>query len=521
MVTVAPTTPALAPRVPRTAGASVCGVSHERDGLPNQDALAVWQGGADSAGLIVAAVADGHGGARHFRSAVGSRLAVNAAVEATRRIASEWESADPARQAHIASTDLPVAIVTEWLDQVRQHLASHPMSAAESQALESESASGEKTQLDPTFAYGATLITALVTRRQMLLLQVGDGDALLVGPDGRAWRPIPPDGRLTGEFTTSLCRPGAQADFRNAVVELDNPGASLLLLATDGYSNSFRTEGDFLQVGTDLLQMVRQQGVIRVEKQLPQILEHASTNGSGDDITLALVYLGEPGQRARDSLHAPPSSVRPSELRAELASLRSQFQRYKAMVATVAVIAVVALVWAFRGEIERLPFGARTAGPHAAGPAVDLPSLPVPGTDKPPGKDKSAPKDKPPAKDKPGKVSDSGSGAEPKAVVSISARRAAQAVKITGSVTLNGAAQGQCSAQETLSGPGFPNLGTASEDVGNAGSDGKPVQLDAVSLAAPKDAKQRKAFDSPEARASIQVTCNGKAIASATVRVEK
>jgi serine/threonine protein phosphatase PrpC len=509
MVTVAPTTPAVASRVARTAGASVCGVTHERDGLPNQDALAVWQGGADGAGLIVAAVADGHGGARHFRSAVGSRLAVNAAVEATRRFAPEWESADPARQAQIASSDLPVAIVTEWLDQVRQHLASHPLSAAERQALESESASGEKVQVDPTFAYGATLITALVTRRQMLLLQVGDGDALLVGPDGRAWRPIPPDRRLTGEFTTSLCRPGAQADFRNALVELDNPGASLLLLATDGYSNSFRTEGDFLQVGTDLLQMVRQQGVARVEKQLPQILEHASTNGSGDDITLALVYLGEPGQRARDSLHAAPSSARPSELRAELASLRSQFQRYKAMVAAVAVIAVVALVWAFRGEIRRLPSGSRATGPHAAGPVVDLPSLPTPS------------KDKPPAKDTPGQVSDSGSGAEPKAVVSISARRAPQAVKITGSVTLTGAAEGQCSAQETLSGPGFPNLGSASAEVGNADSDGKPVQLNPVSLAAPKDAKQRKAFDSPEAKASIQVTCDGKAIASATVRVEK
>jgi serine/threonine protein phosphatase PrpC len=499
VVTVAPTTPALAPRAARTAGASVCGVSHARDGLPNQDALAFWQDGTD--GVIVAAVADGHGGARHFRSAVGSHLAVNAAVEATRRVASEWGSADPIRQAQIASSELPAAIVTEWLERVRQHLADHPMSAAESQALESASDTGEKLQADPAFAYGATLIAALVTRRQALLLQVGDGDAVLVGADGRSWRPIPPDGRLTGEFTTSLCRPGAQADFRSAIVELDSRGASLLMLATDGYSNSFRTEGDFLQVGTDLLQMVRQQGVGRVEKQLPQILEHASTNGSGDDITLALVYLGEPGQRARDSLQAVSSSVRPSELRAELASLRSQFQRYKATVATIAVIALVALVWAFRAEIQRTPSGSRASGPALAGPAVDLPTLPAP------------------RKDKPGQVSDSGSGAEPKAVVSISARRAAQAVKISASVTLSGASQGQCTAQETLSAPGFPNLGSASEELGEPPGDGQPIQLKPVSVTAPKDAKQRKAFDSPEAKASIQLTCDGKAIASAAVRV--
>ena len=290
-----PTTPALMPRIARAAGASVCGVSHTRDGLVNQDALAMWQAGARERACVVAAVADGHGGARHFRSAKGSRFAVNAAVNAMRRIAAEWEAADREKQTLIATSTLPEAIVADWSEQVHRHLESALISDAEWQALESNAGEDARKQVqaEPTLAYGATLIAALVTSRQILLLQVGDGDAVLVAPDGTAWHPIPADGRLTGEFTTSICRAGAAADFRHSIVAFDGT-ASLLILATDGYCNSFRTSADFLQVGTDLLQMVRLEGLSEVEKQLPQILEHASANGSGDDITVALVSLGEP-----------------------------------------------------------------------------------------------------------------------------------------------------------------------------------------------------------------------------------
>ncbi|MDQ3699739.1 MAG: protein phosphatase 2C domain-containing protein, partial [Chloroflexota bacterium] len=64
----------------RVVGTSVRGASHRRHGLPNQDALRWWP----ESGLgppLVLAVADGHGSAKCFRSDVGSRLAVAAAVE--------------------------------------------------------------------------------------------------------------------------------------------------------------------------------------------------------------------------------------------------------------------------------------------------------------------------------------------------------------------------------------------------------------------------------------------------------
>jgi serine/threonine protein phosphatase PrpC len=371
----------------RAVGASVCGVSHTRDGLPNQDALAISHAAAHERRCVVAAVADGHGGPRHFRSATGARFAVDAATDTLRGFAAEWEAASPEKQQQLASTTLPEAIVADWSARVRRHLEAQPIQDAEWATLESHAgvAGREHVEAEPAFAYGATLIAALVTSRHILLLQVGDGDAMLVAPDGKAWHPIPKDARLTGEFTTSICRSNAEQDFRHAIVTADGT-ASLLMLATDGYSNSFRTDADFLQVGTDVLQMVRQDGVRGVEQQLPRILADASANGSGDDITVALIYLGEPEPRVAGGRVSAHSTLRASEVRAELVSLRNQVQRFRTALAAVAVIAVVSLGWTFRAQLaalaESVGHGTPKTAPHEFTPGDGKPGDPKPGPPK-------------------------------------------------------------------------------------------------------------------------------------------
>src|SRR2546421_356438 len=60
-------------------------------------------------------------------------------------------------------------------------------------------------------------------------------------------------------------------------------------VSTDGYANSFRHEKDFLAVGSDLLAMIREEGLDEVASQLEGWLNDASEHGSGDDITLGLL----------------------------------------------------------------------------------------------------------------------------------------------------------------------------------------------------------------------------------------
>ena len=64
---------------------------------------------------------------------------------------------------------------------------------------------------------------------------------------------------------------------------------SLVLLSTDGYANSFRSDEDFLKIGQDYLEIIRQQGIASLAEELPAILTEATQQGSGDDITLAIL----------------------------------------------------------------------------------------------------------------------------------------------------------------------------------------------------------------------------------------
>ena len=61
----------------KVAHACVRGSSHRRSGLPNQDAAQCTVTPGPQGTVAVAVVSDGHGSPRHFRSQIGSSLAVS------------------------------------------------------------------------------------------------------------------------------------------------------------------------------------------------------------------------------------------------------------------------------------------------------------------------------------------------------------------------------------------------------------------------------------------------------------
>lgn len=289
-------------------GASVRGASHLREGSPNQDALLV----AERAGTCLALVADGHGGARHFRSATGARLAVEAAADVLQQLAPTFAHGDAAAQAQLAATELPVRIVEAWRERVHRDLAQAPLDGDELEKLRAAEGADAvaAVRADPQLAYGATLLAAATVGADGLVIaQIGDGDVLLVDAQGRTQRPLPADERLTGHMTTSICRAEAASDFRTTVVWTSAADAALLVLATDGYANSFRSDADFVKVGGDFLELLRHHGPAAVQQQLPDILAHASTHGSGDDITVAML-LAPLAALADDTATVPSTAKR-------------------------------------------------------------------------------------------------------------------------------------------------------------------------------------------------------------------
>ncbi|HZN35839.1 MAG TPA: PP2C family serine/threonine-protein phosphatase [Pirellulaceae bacterium] len=272
--------------------ASVCGASHARTGLPNQDAVKVVQDGGGLPAIL--AVSDGHGSAKCFRSHVGSQLAVDAAVAALDDFAT-GASEIPPEQIQASAALLPGAIVRRWRAAVAEHHAANPIGESELAALEPAAAVSARQALDrgdPFLIYGATLVSALLGPTWLLCLQLGDGEILTVSRGAaEVMQPIAVDESLIANETTSLCERDAEQNFRLHFRMLGDSTPALLLLATDGYPNSFETPAGFRQVASDLLGILDQDGAESVAQALPGWLEESSRLGSGDDVSVAILYL--------------------------------------------------------------------------------------------------------------------------------------------------------------------------------------------------------------------------------------
>jgi Protein phosphatase 2C len=286
----------------RAGGASVRGASHARAALPNQDALR-W---LPAPGALICALSDGHGSDKSFRSDLGALFAVQTALAVVPDALAQTVPAKPGALAE----RLPRIIVDAWQHAVEGHLAEAPFTEAEWARLSAKDGDAARAEVEAntTLAYGATFLLCVVTPEFILYAQLGDGDILLVSQDGSVTRPNwQADPRLFANETTSLCMPEAWGEMRVDVQPLAVPAGepshaarpdsspALILLATDGYANSFVDESAFVRVGGDLLAMVRTDGFESVRAGLPAWLEETSRLGSGDDITVGLVYRTQVG----------------------------------------------------------------------------------------------------------------------------------------------------------------------------------------------------------------------------------
>ena len=272
-------------------GRSVRGASHERAGQPNQDAIH-WLAEPSTGLPLILAVADGHGSHRYFRSETGARLAVETGAQVIydflvsqagvdnlsviKRTAEEW---------------LPKMLVRRWLEAVGEHTSAHPLSEDELKSLTMTRGAedGEAAQSNMALAYGATVLIVGVTESFILYMQLGDGEMLTVSDQGEVSKPLPADERLFANETTSLCAPDAWRDFRVCFQTLSHTSPAAILLATDGYPNSFRDETGFLQVGSDILEIIRTDGLDKVKDSMETWLMDSTRAGSGDDVTLGII----------------------------------------------------------------------------------------------------------------------------------------------------------------------------------------------------------------------------------------
>lgn len=279
----------------RVLGQSVRGAAHYRSGLPNQDAIH-WLPASGVGPSIIVGVSDGHGSPKSFRSDIGSRLAVEQSAWLVQDLLDGQP--DPTNLSAVKRTAedyLPREIVRRWQQIVQEHLAENPFTKQELTLVAEQQ--GEEARLkveqNPLLAYGATILIVLATQDFILYFQLGDGDILVVNDDGEVNRPLPKDERLFANETTSLCRSEAWRDVRFRFQALYGPPPAIMLLATDGYANSYRDDADFMQIGKDMLSIIKQDGIATLRDNLETWLSETTAAGSGDDITLGILYRTE------------------------------------------------------------------------------------------------------------------------------------------------------------------------------------------------------------------------------------
>jgi serine/threonine protein phosphatase PrpC len=274
-------------------GKSVRGSTHIRAELPNQDAIG-WQPASGAGPVVILALSDGHGSAKSFRSENGASFAIEAAIEEIRSLlAGQPDLTDLTAIKRTAEERLPREIVRHWAQMVKDHASQNPVTSEElEKAIQKSSTPVDREALEDNILlwYGTTIIIAVATASFIFFVQQGDGDILTVSDNDEVTRPMASDERLFANETLSLCDPEAWRDFRFAFQIVSDSPPALVLLSTDGYANSFTNQDEFLKVGPDLLRMVRNVGLGVVGEHLEGWLNESSGRGSGDDITLGLIY---------------------------------------------------------------------------------------------------------------------------------------------------------------------------------------------------------------------------------------
>lgn len=252
---------------------SVRGAMHEADGTGCQDSARVYIG----ADFAVAAVADGHGSEKHFRSAAGSEMATRVAIRSICDFRERNGGLDCIFTENPDNTARRIAanIICGWNSEIAAHFRAFPLNPQETEIFERHGGIADEVM------YGATLIVAAMTAEGCFGLQIGDGDFIALD-NGEMRSPMPVDTNLVGNLTTSLCDSDAIANFRYFYRRGAFDG---VMLSSDGLINSFGSVGDFMSFGRRVLNAVSDDSTAS----LAEHLHMRSRSGSRDDISIACI----------------------------------------------------------------------------------------------------------------------------------------------------------------------------------------------------------------------------------------
>ena len=269
---------------------SVIGASHTISKKPNQDCIRSKQYTDNNFGQVtIVALADGHGSDKYCRSDIGASVAVDVAID---EIVALLKFHPFSYHELSQLKKLPTIFVSSWREKVQKHY--HQVSLTEEELLILKNTSKEKPDKGnnfPFFLYGCTLLVICITDEHTIYIQLGDGDILCLDNKEKVYHPIKSNPELMANETYSMCMVNPEKYFiifsQKLTDDLQIP--ELIMLASDGYKNSFVTNEDFFKVANDYCKMFDSYLSKKIQENLSKFLSNTSMNGSGDDISIGLI----------------------------------------------------------------------------------------------------------------------------------------------------------------------------------------------------------------------------------------
>jgi serine/threonine protein phosphatase PrpC len=257
--------------------ASAIGNTHIKKGTPNQDSVHHWI--SDNNNFWIVALSDGHGSSSHYFSDVGSQNATKVAVQLYKE--SYCEALNVSESQFDIKQDLKKyfnEFYRLWSDACQLHHCQY-------HAEKSDSKSEVNFSLRP---YGCTICIAFTIRDSIAILNVGDSTVHIRNQSGFYSNFLVHDEAI-GEVTDSLCSSNAIELLQLNILP---KFSGLLLLSTDGVIKSLPNADDYPKIANYYFGLF-ESGATNVDlhKDLHEQLQNFAVHGSGDDSTMALVYI--------------------------------------------------------------------------------------------------------------------------------------------------------------------------------------------------------------------------------------
>ena len=278
------------------------GESHKATGKVCQD-YAICSVEKD---FSVAILSDGHGGARYFRSDIGSRTIVETVYKKIKDFVNNVDSDIFVNRPFTAVSALTTerkeenlrknsradeqlyqlfkSIIYEWRILVEKYTDENPFTDDELKQITSPH---DLHSIDKT--YGCTLMCYVRTLQYWFAFQIGDGKCFSFNGDGKWTEPIPWDERCFLNKTTSICDTDALSEFRYCY-EGNGDFPVAVFLASDGLDDSFGESSNQANFYIQILKLIVNTSNDMAQKEIEETLPQLSKIGSRDDMSVACIY---------------------------------------------------------------------------------------------------------------------------------------------------------------------------------------------------------------------------------------